>query len=55
MDDTEARGVAGLLERHGCRVVELPSRHRLAHPAGGPNPPPVGDGGSREPAGLVTC
>ncbi|MFF3599772.1 hypothetical protein [Kitasatospora indigofera] len=49
MDDAEARRVAGLLERHGCRVVELPSRGLLTRPADTQEPPPAGDGGSRTP------
>ncbi|MFF1875004.1 hypothetical protein [Streptomyces sp. CB03911] len=49
MDDTEARRVADLLERHGCRVVELPSRGLLTRPAGAHEPPPAEDSGSCAP------
>ncbi|MGW6919118.1 hypothetical protein ACWGB8_35680 [Kitasatospora sp. NPDC054939] len=32
LDEAEARSVADLLEAHGCRVVELPSRDERSRP-----------------------
>ncbi|MET9398930.1 hypothetical protein [Kitasatospora sp. NPDC002965] len=50
IDGSEVRTVGELLERHGCRVVELPARHERVRPAG--TRPPVGPAAHLAPVGV---
>ncbi|MFF2040834.1 hypothetical protein ACFVVX_10430 [Kitasatospora sp. NPDC058170] len=55
MDGAEARAVVELLERHGCRVVELPPRGERARARTVRSLPPLRVAGSPEPVGAVAC
>ncbi|MGW4897100.1 hypothetical protein ACWEQL_33285 [Kitasatospora sp. NPDC004240] len=51
----EAYAMAARLERHGCRVVELPSRARPPAPAGAREQETVRSDGARAPAAVAAC